>query len=71
MIIDNYYETKKMRSETDVIYSKDGKSIIFATGDKDGLTIFTSEEYIDACIELDKEQVKELARQLLEMCGEE
>jgi hypothetical protein len=59
-----------MRSETDVIYSNDGNSSIFATGDNEGVTIFTSEEYNDACIELDKEQVIELARQLLEMCGE-
>lgn len=60
-----------MRSETDVIYSKDGKSSVFATGDKDGATIFTSEEYNDACIELTKEQAIDLARQILEMCGEE
>jgi hypothetical protein len=60
-----------MRSETDTLYSESEESSAFAERDGDKIAIFVSEEWSDASIALTKQQAREFARQLLEMCGDE
>lgn len=60
-----------MRSETDEFYVDFDTTSLHATSVGDVITVFANEQWNSGCVTLTKQQAREFARQLLEMCGEE
>jgi len=60
-----------MRSETDEFGGDFDTTTLHATSIGEDVTVFANEQWNSGCVTLTKQQAREFARQLLEMCGEE